>query len=119
MVDGPHRLIIRVKDQDGAEGVEGIPSHVHNGRGILVAKRRRVGRLPPIQLTKPATKLLTATNGLNIETRVRSWRALSFSRLLAANSRQSRPLSGYPIAAVEDSCWRRLEIDPPWSYLPI
>jgi hypothetical protein len=35
--DGPHRLLIRAQGQDGREGVEEIPFHVHNGPGITVA----------------------------------------------------------------------------------
>lgn len=40
LADGPHRLIIRAEDQNGAEGVEEIPFHVQNGPGILVSGLR-------------------------------------------------------------------------------
>ncbi len=35
--DGPHRLTIRAEGASGAEGVEEIPFHVHNGPGIVVS----------------------------------------------------------------------------------
>ena len=35
--DGPHRLVIRARDQSGREGMEEIPFHVHNGPGIVVS----------------------------------------------------------------------------------
>jgi hypothetical protein len=38
--DGPHRLVIRAEGEDGREGVEEIPFHVHNGPGITVAGLR-------------------------------------------------------------------------------
>lgn len=38
--DGPHRLLIRAEGQDGREGVEEIPFHVHNGPGITVGGLR-------------------------------------------------------------------------------
>lgn len=38
--DGPHRLTIRAEGQNGREGIEVIPFHVHNGPGILVSGLR-------------------------------------------------------------------------------
>ena len=38
--DGPHRLIIRAEGENGREGVEVIPFHVHNGPGIIVSGLR-------------------------------------------------------------------------------
>lgn len=40
LADGPHRLIIRAEDQNGAEGFEELPFHVQNGPGILVSGLR-------------------------------------------------------------------------------
>lgn len=40
LADGPHRLIVRAEDQQGAEGIEEIPFHVQNGPGIMVSGLR-------------------------------------------------------------------------------
>lgn len=39
--DGLHHLTIRAQDQNGREGVEEIPFHVHNGPGIVVSGLER------------------------------------------------------------------------------
>ena len=37
LADGAHRLIVRAVGQNGREGHEVIPFHVHNGPGVVVA----------------------------------------------------------------------------------
>jgi len=38
--DGPHRLVVRARDETGREGYEEVPFSVHNGPGIVLSGLR-------------------------------------------------------------------------------
>lgn len=40
LADGPHRLVVRARDETGREGYEEVPFSVHNGPGIVLSGLR-------------------------------------------------------------------------------